>query len=107
MLCALIAALLFTGYFAFRAANGVLYWKIEGQTQVRGWMTVPYVARRNRVPISVLNQALGLAADAEDKRPLARIARSQNVPLEELESKLNSAILAHRGSEPDPQEETP
>jgi hypothetical protein len=47
-------------------------------SRLPGWMRVGYVAHSHDVPLPVLNQAIGLTADARDRRPLTEIARSQD-----------------------------
>lgn len=51
--------------FAQRVASGQV--QVES---IRGWMTLPYVARLHRVPEQRLREALGLPASGGDDRSL-------------------------------------
>jgi|GEM_PF-1093976 len=103
MLAALIGVLAFTAFFAIRAARGFLYWDMKQETPVRGWMSVPYVARMHNIPEPVLYKALDLPPDGRDTRPLIKIAHDQNRPFKEVEEKIANALLEHRAFNPTPE----
>lgn len=98
----LVVVLLFTGFFAFRAIRSAIYWHNHRDEQIKGWMTVGYVARSYRVPPHVLYKAIGLPHRPPDRRPLREIAQSQNRPLSDLIADLENAIVHSRPPYPPP-----
>ena len=59
---------------------------------IHSWMTLKYVARTHRVPSQVLYEALALPVTPNDKRSIRQIARSLNLPEEEIILALEKAI---------------
>ena len=102
VLAAFVLVLGFTGFQIFRTAQHAIYWRQHHDEPIAGWMRVRYVANSYRVPLPVLNEAIGLPADARDRRPLTEIARSQNRSFNEIKSKLEKAIKEFRTSHPPP-----
>lgn len=100
VLGALIFVLAMGAYYTFRVVRFAVYSRQSGEAMIRGWMSVRYVANTNRVPVTVLNGAIGLPADAADRRPLREIARSQNRSFEEIQVALANAIADYRASHP-------
>jgi hypothetical protein len=98
----LVFLLLFTGYFGWHTAERARYWREHKDEPIRAWMTIGYIAHSHHVPPPVLKQALGLPADSHDKRPLAKIAREQNRPVEEL-IKILDETIDERQQKPPPQ----
>jgi len=82
-----------TGLFAVRTVRRTIYWRQHHNEPIRPWMTVPYVAHSYRVPPHILYEALGIQPQPRDRRPLRRIAREQNVPVEQLIETLQKAII--------------
>jgi len=68
----------------------------QADEQIRGWMSVPYIARSHRVPAALCYAALGLPAQPPDRRPLMFIARAQHRPVETLIVELQNAIAHYR-----------
>ncbi len=101
-IAALVFVLLFTAYHAFQAGRRLIYWNQPQQISVRGWMTVSYVAKAQRVPAVVLNEAIGLPRGARDGRPLSRIAAEQNRTFDEIDVAISTAIAKYRASESEP-----
>jgi hypothetical protein len=91
--------LLTTLLFAVRVARHV---RSGGPAaDVRAWMNIPHIARTHRVPVALLNQAVGLPPDAFDRRPLMELARDQGRPVEELVGAVKAAVVQAR-QPPDP-----
>jgi hypothetical protein len=100
ILAAFLVVLCFTGLHAVRTARDASYWRHHREEPIRGWMTVGYVAHSYRVPPHVLYEALGLPPKPPDKRPLRRIARSQNLTMDQVRAALQEAILHARPNSP-------
>ncbi len=94
MALGLVLSLAVVSVFAWRAVHAVPRRQVD--EPIRGWMTVPYIARSYRVPPAVLYAALGLPATPRDRRPIMAIARSQNRPLAEIIAELQNAIVHAR-----------
>lgn len=94
ILSAFLLVLCFTGLHAVRTARDAAYWRHHRAEEIRGWMTVGHVAHSHRVPPEVLYKALGLGGlpPKPDKRPLRRIAKSQNRSMDEIRLILQEAI---------------
>ena len=100
-LTAFILVLGFTGLHVVRIARELIYWQYHRDEEIRGWMTIGYVAHSYRVPPHVLQQALGLP-DRPDRRPLREIAKSQNRSMDEIRAILQDAITHARPPNPPP-----
>ena len=83
-----IAATLFFGLRAGRTARRV-HWKNE---QIKGWMSVPFVAHTRHVHEEPLFRAIGVMPDRHDHRPLRDIARAEHVPVSKLIRELEAAV---------------
>ena len=67
-------------FFGFRMTKSFLQIRLTGlkpNTQdaelVKGWMTIPYIAKMYRVPPEVFYQQLNIPEEENDKRSLAEI----------------------------------
>lgn len=100
-LTAFILVLGFTGLHVVRIARELIYWQYHRDEEIRGWMTIGYVAHSYRVPPHILHQALGLP-DRPDRRPLREIAKSQNRSMDEIRAILQDAITHARPPNPPP-----
>lgn len=98
----LIFLLAFTGYFGWRTIERARYWREHKDEPIRGWMTLGYISRSYHVPPPVLKEALDLPPDTPDRRPLSKIARSQDRSVDELIGILNNAIERERLQKPPP-----
>lgn len=92
ILVALLLVLSFTGFQIFRTVQRASYWRQHRDEPIAGWMRAGFVANSYKVPIRVVNQAIGLPADARDRRPLTEIAKMQNRSFEEIKADLERAI---------------
>lgn len=101
VLGALVFVLGMGAYYTFRVVRFAVYSRQNENPPIRSWMKVGYVARSQRVPVAVLNAAIGLPAESVDSRPLVEIARSQNRSFEELQAALSVAVVDYRASHPD------
>ncbi|MGA2601285.1 MAG: hypothetical protein ABSH09_30340 [Bryobacteraceae bacterium] len=68
--------------------------------QVRPWMSIPYIAHSHHVPAPQLYEAIGLPFDRHDHRPLWRIARQENRPVDQLIASVEAVIAHVRGNAP-------
>lgn len=100
ILAALVLVLAFTCFQIFRTVQRANYWRQHRDEPIAGWMRIGYVANSYHVPPPVLNQAIGLPAEARDRRPLSKIAESQNRPFEELKADLEKAVNDFRLKHP-------
>jgi hypothetical protein len=98
----LALVLLITGLFAVRTVRRAVYWRLHRDEVIRPWMSVPYVAHSYRVPPHVLYEALGIAPQPRDRKPIKEIAREQNISVEQLVTTLQDAIARERARVPSP-----
>ena len=96
----LALVLLITGLFAVRTFRRAVYWRLHRDEVIRPWMSVPYVAHSYRVPPHVLYEALGIAPQPHDRKPIKEIAREQNISVEQLITTLQQAIARERAGVP-------
>lgn len=92
--------------FTIRAGVFLVYWQHHEDEPVEGWMTIRYVAKSYRVPPKLLHDAIGLPHTGRDHRPLIKIARERNQPLDTLTAQIIEAIEAER-SQPAPPPNSP
>ena len=101
----LIVALMMTTIFTVRAFHQLSRIRSRADEPIRPWMTVPYIARSYGVPPPVLFEALDLQPGPDALRPIGRIAKAQNRPVEAVINTLMDAIEDYRLPEPpDPPE---
>jgi hypothetical protein len=93
---ALLAALVMTALFSVRAAQHAETLRTGGDEPLRSWMNAPYLARSYRVPLPVVLETLGVEEGPAATRPLSRIARDQNRPLDEIMNDLRVMIAQNR-----------
>ncbi len=98
-------SLAITGFFAVQAIREAPH-RRRNET-IRPWMTIPYIAHSYRVPVNVLDQALGLPSTPQDRRPILQIARQQHEPVENLILLLQAAITQYRLTATPPPTTTP
>jgi hypothetical protein len=99
LVLALLASLAVAAIFATRAVHYAKRTQTEFES-IRPWMSVPYIAHSKHVPQRVLWKALGIPPHTHDRRPLARIARDQGRPVEELITLLLNAITEAQSQGP-------
>jgi hypothetical protein len=100
VLAALLLVLGMTAFYTVRVVRFMAFTRFGEEVPIRGWMSVKYVAHTHHVPVSVLNESIGLPADSEERTPLREIARSQDRSFEELQTALSNAIVEYRASHP-------
>jgi hypothetical protein len=98
MVAALALAVLLTGFFTARTVRRAIYWRLHRDEAIRPWMSIPYVAHSHNVPPHVLYEAVGVAPQPHDRRPLREIARQQNRSVDQLVGTLQDAIAHERAS---------
>ena len=96
----LALVLLITGLFAVRTVRRAVYWRLHRDEVIRPWMSVPYVAHSYRVPPRVLYEALGIAPQPHDRKPIKEIAKEKNTSVEQLITTLQEAIARERARVP-------
>jgi hypothetical protein len=96
----LALVLLITGLFAVRTVRRAVYWQLHRDEAIRPWMSVPYIAHSYRVPPHALYEALGIAPQPHDRRPIKEIAREQNISVEQLITTLQESIARERARNP-------
>ncbi len=92
---AFLVALAITSMFAMRAMRAASHLR-GGDEPIRPWMSVPYIAHAYGVPPPILFEALGIPPDRRDRRPIMRIAREQDRPVDLVIGDLMVAILTYR-----------
>lgn len=95
--CLAIAATFFFGYQAGRTARLVRRHdrRQNGSREnepIKSWMSVPFVAHTHHTPEEVLFQAIRVAPNPRDHRPIRDIARAEKVPVANLIRDLQMAI---------------
>ncbi len=94
--CMAIAATFYFGFRAGRTARHV-HWKNE---QIRGWMSVPFIAHTRHVHEEILFRAIGVMPDRRDRRPIRDIAKAEHKPTRELIDELEAAIQGDQSKTP-------
>lgn len=95
LVAALVVSLAVAALFASRAVHSARSTHTEFES-IRPWMSIPYIAHSKHVPARTLWKALGIPPHSHDRRPLARIAREQGRPVEELISAVRAAIAGEQ-----------
>jgi hypothetical protein len=86
--CLAIAATFFFGYRAGRTAR-----HIRSQNEsIRPWMSVPFVAHTWHAREQPLFEAIGVAPNPRDHRPIRDIARAEKRPVAEVIRDLQKAV---------------
>lgn len=96
----LVASLVLIVVFSMRAVRFAPHRMVD--EPIRPWMTLSYVAHSYRVPSYVLFEALDIPYVSHDRRPLLRIARELNIPVDQVISRLQQAIIHSRPPYPTP-----
>ncbi|MBP0482721.1 hypothetical protein [Sagittula salina] len=102
----LALALLVATVFAVRLALGALFWADPEHRDmpIAPWMTPRFVAMSWHLPKDVVTDALGLnpgaKRDGHGPEPLSRLAEERGVPVADLITDLEAAIVAYRASLP-------
>ncbi len=91
-----IAATIFFGVRAGRKARHIH----AGNEQIRGWMSVPFIAHSRHVHEEPLFRAVGVTPNRHDHRPIRDIAHEEHVPVSQLIGELESAIAQEESSTP-------
>lgn len=99
VLAALAVGLALVVAFGLRAWNGWQFTQrvARGEIQVetlRGWMTLPYIARVHGVPESELRAALGLPANGHETRSLLEWFKAAGIEPEAGRKVIEDLILA-------------
>lgn len=94
-------------FFIIRAGVFFVYWQNHTDEPIDGWMTVRYIARSYRVNPKIVHDAIGLPENQPDHRPLIKIARQDNEPLDEITARILEAIRADRTTHGQPEGNLP
>ena len=99
---AFVLAAAFTVYKIFRLTGAVRDWDRTEEIGIRPWMRPRRVARIHRVPVEMVNEAIGLPANARDRRSIAEIAASQNRSFADLRQALENKLIENKVLGPSP-----
>lgn len=94
-----LLALALTLFFSARTALFMVYWAdpAHRDQEIAGWMTPAYVAMSWRYPHEKMRAVIGPVP--ERQRPsLDAIAQHQNIALDDLAERIETAIVEHRAS---------
>jgi len=93
-------ALALTLFFGARTIMATFYWADPSHRDqvLQSWMTPGYISNSWKIPREVMEAAIGPLP--EKKRPtLDLIAKTQRIPVADLISRIEAAILAHRDAQ--------
>jgi hypothetical protein len=93
-------ALCLTLYFILRTITAATYWADPANRDqvLQGWMTPGYIGKSWQIPRDEILAAIGPLP--EQQRPtLEVIATQQGIPVADLISRIQTAILAYRTSQ--------
>jgi hypothetical protein len=114
LLMALLAgSLVLIGVFSLRAIRDyrrLQYELTTGTTDVeriRGWMTVPYIARAYDVPPQVVFAALAIPETGNERLNIPQLATKYRRDAVEVRTTIQRAILVYQGSRTAPPEGSP
>lgn len=99
---ALLIALTTTGLFTARAVHRFSELRSGAGEPIRPWMSVPHIARANRVPPQLLFDTLQIPPEHGKPRPIGAIARSQKRPVDLVIEELRLAIEHYHQQPPPP-----
>ena len=91
-----------TLFFAGRFVVDAVYWANHREVQVRGWMTVGYIARSWGLHPRDIDQRAGLPAPPGHPLPLAEIARLRGVPVSDIITLVEGTIATLQAEAPKP-----
>lgn len=93
-------SLAITLVFAARAIHALRRPSLD--ESIRPWMSLNYIASSYNLPGYYLYEALGIPYVSHDRRPLSRIARDLNQPVNNIIAALQKAIVQGRPPNPTP-----
>jgi hypothetical protein len=91
LIAAFILAIALTFVFGYRAGRQARMIRRENEP-IHSWMSVPFIAHAHHVPAEVLYRAIGVKPQPKDRRPLRRLAREQERPVDQLIKELYTAL---------------
>ena len=92
-------------WFGVQTLTHALYWSDPAHRDqaLAGWMTPRYVAHSYQIPPEVFGPALFLNRDAPPRRlTMDEIAAENGVTLDELQARIDAAVVAWRDAHPVP-----
>jgi len=89
-----VLSLTIIGVFSVRAMRHASFRRVD--ESIRPWMTLPYIAHSYHVPVQDLYQALNLSPVLHDRRTVMKLSTQLKLPLAEVITRLNQAIVAAR-----------
>jgi hypothetical protein len=101
---AFVLACVLTLFFALRVVYGAVYWANHKNVDVRGWMTVGYIAKSWDLKGPDLD-ALARLPTPKVKghpQPLAEIAKDRGVPVADVIAEVEAAIATLTKAKPKP-----
>ncbi len=100
MILGLLVSLAVVVIFAIRVYHFIP--RARTNEPIRGWMTLPYIARAYHIPEETLYQALDLPYVPYDHRPILRIARQEHRSVQSIITILEAAIKQAQPTQPNP-----
>ncbi|MCB1475225.1 MAG: hypothetical protein H6883_06700 [Rhodobiaceae bacterium] len=77
---------------AMRLVFSVVYWTAHANLPPQPDMPLGYIARSHNVPVQDLREAAGLAGETRDRRTIAEIAAAEGISADELLARVNAAL---------------
>lgn len=102
LICVLIAGFLGFRYFSRIHHRPPLHPRETNVQLVQSWMTLPYIARTYRIPISVLWEKLQVDPKKDERSSLETIAQDENKTPEEIVEKVKATITEFQKLPPAP-----
>ncbi len=101
LLLTFVAAILLTIYFGARFFTSLAYWPNHNDVEIRGWMTLSYVAHSYNVEESELLVAANLEELPDHRIRISKLAEMSNMRVEDMQVRILFAIAAIRAAEED------
>lgn len=101
---AFVLACAVTLFFGGRVVYDAVYWANHRNVELRGWMTIGYIARSWGVKPPELDALTGLPGPKVKghPQPLAEIAKDRGVPVADVIAEVQAAITILEQAKPNP-----
>ena len=99
----IVAGVILIGFFGMRAMRSYMRLQQTGLSTdatdveaIRGWMTLPYIARAYNVPEEILFESLDIPKAGNEKQSIMQLARKYNSKPSDIRATLQVVILQYR-----------
>lgn len=99
LLIGFIAAALLSAFFLFRLAGSLIYWPQHRDVEIKGWMTLGYIAQSYEVELDTVLLGTGLAEIPRKRITLKELSELLGVPASTLEESILHEIQTKRDAE--------